>query len=89
MSKNAKVLSFCKVGIFALILANEVRGLVIALPVFAALFQAGGQLMTILLILSTLAGIALSVYLPTLALKKLQHDTLDALEGSPKNRRWV
>lgn len=86
MTKNKKVLSYCKIGIFALILANEVRGLILAGPVLVALFQAGGKWMTVLLILATLVGIALSVCLPALALKKLQHDTPNLLEGGPKKR---
>ena len=59
-----------KAGAF-LILANEIRGALLAAPVLVAMYEAGGTWMTLWLGFSVLAGIALSVALPTLALRKL------------------
>lgn len=57
----------------ALLLAlNEIRGLILAAPVFYAMYQAGGSLMAIWLGVSSLLGIALSVVIPMFALKKIE-----------------
>ena len=57
----------------ALLLAlNEIRGLILAAPVFYAMYQSGGSLMAIWLGISSLLGIALSVIVPMFALKKIE-----------------
>lgn len=57
----------------ALLLAlNEIRGLMLAAPVFYAMYQSGGSLMAIWLGISSLLGIALSVIVPMFALKKIE-----------------
>ena len=48
----------------ALLVANEVRGFVLAAPVLYGMYQAGGTLMAIWLGICSLAGIALSVIAP-------------------------
>ena len=60
-----------KVGA-AFLLFNEVRGLVLAAPVFYGMWQAGGSLMAIWLGICSLGGIALSVIVPLFAAKKLR-----------------
>ena len=55
-----------------LIIINEVRGVVLAAPVFYAMYESGGTLMAIWLGLCSLAGIGLSVVVPMLALKRIQ-----------------
>lgn len=59
-----------KVGV-ALLVANEVRGLVLTVPVFYGLYEAGGTPMAVWLGVCSLAGIALSVVAPLLVAKKL------------------
>ena len=54
------------------ILFNEVRGLILAAPVFYGMYQAGGSWMAIWLGICSLGGIALSVVVPWFAAKKLQ-----------------
>ena len=56
----------------ALLLANEVRGLVRAAPVLYGMYQAGGTLMAIWLGICSLAGIALSVVGPLFVARKLK-----------------
>ena len=60
-----------KAGI-ALLIANEIRGLVLALPILYGMYVAGGTLMAIWLGFCSLAGIALSVVVPLLIGKKLK-----------------
>ncbi|MFM5949811.1 MAG: hypothetical protein ACKOPM_11385 [Novosphingobium sp.] len=48
-------------------LVNEVRGVVLAVPVLYAMYQAGGTLMAIWLGICSLGGIALSVLVPVYA----------------------
>ena len=60
-----------KVGIVALI-ANEVRGLILAAPVFYGMYAAGGTAMALWLGFCALAGIALSVALPFFVARKLK-----------------
>lgn len=55
--------SLGKLAAVAFIL-NEVRGIVIAVPVMYGLYQAGGTLMAIWLAVCSLAGIVLSVVVP-------------------------
>lgn len=55
-----------------LLAVNEIRGLLLAGPVIYAMYQSGGTLMAVWLGFSSLAGIALSVFVPLLAAKKLQ-----------------
>lgn len=60
-----------KAGI-ALLVANEVRGLVLAAPVLYGMYEAGGTLMAIWIGICSLAGIILSVVVPLLVAKKLK-----------------
>jgi len=48
----------------ALIAMNELRGLILAVPILYAMYQAGGTLMAIWLGMCSLGGIALSVAAP-------------------------
>lgn len=59
-----------KLGMVALIF-NELRGLILAAPVLYGLYMSGGTAMAIWLAFCALAGIALSVIVPLLAVKKL------------------
>jgi hypothetical protein len=60
-----------KVGIAAFV-ANEVRGLILAGPVFYAMYEAGGAWMAMWLGVSALGGIAISVLAPVWLAKKLK-----------------
>lgn len=60
-----------KAGLAALV-ANEVRGLVLAGPVLYAMYEAGGTAMAIWLGFCSLAGIALSVVAPLFVARKLK-----------------
>jgi hypothetical protein len=60
---------FLKSAIVMFVL-NEVRGVVLAVPVFYGMYQAGGTLMAIWLGFCSLAGIALSVAVPIFAEKR-------------------
>jgi hypothetical protein len=60
-----------KAGLGALV-ANEVRGLILAGPVLYGMYQAGGTAMAAWLAFCSLAGIALSVFGPLLVARKLQ-----------------
>jgi hypothetical protein len=60
-----------KAGIGVLV-ANEVRGLVLAGPVLYAMYAAGGTLMAIWVATCSLAGIALSIIGPLFVGKKLK-----------------
>ncbi len=55
-----------------LLVANEVRGLILTAPVFYGLYQAGGTLMAIWIAFCSLAGIALSVMVPLLAASNIK-----------------
>ncbi len=55
-----------------LLAANEARGLVLAGPVFYAMYQSGGTLMAIWLGFCSLGGIALSVIVPLVIARKLR-----------------
>ena len=56
----------------AVLVANEVRGLVLAGPVLYAMYEAGGTAMAIWLGFCSLAGIALSVIAPLFVARKLK-----------------
>ena len=60
-----------KAGLAALV-ANEVRGLILAGPVLYAMYEAGGTAMAIWLGFCSLAGIALSVIAPLFVARKLK-----------------
>lgn len=49
---------------------NELRGIVLAVPVLYAMYQAGGTLMAIWLGICSLGGIALSVIVPVVIDKR-------------------
>ena len=68
--RNLGALSF-KLG-WLLLIANEVRGFVLSLPVFAALIAEGGTLVAWWTALCALGGIALSVIVPGWLLKKMK-----------------
>ena len=60
-----------KLGIVALV-ANEVRGFVLAAPVLYAMYLSGGTAMALWLGVCSLAGIALSVAAPVFVVRKLK-----------------
>ncbi len=60
-----------RVGI-ALLVANEIRGIVLAAPVFYGMYEAGGTVAAIWLGVCSLAGVALSVVVPVLIAKKFE-----------------
>jgi hypothetical protein len=55
-----------------LLVANEVRGLILAGPVIYGMYQAGGTAMAIWLAFCSLAGIALSVFGPLFIARKFK-----------------
>jgi hypothetical protein len=55
-----------------LIVANEVRGLILTAPVFYGIYQAGGTLAAIWIGVCSLGGIALSVVVPLFAARRLK-----------------
>ena len=55
-----------------LLVANEVRGVILAGPVLYGMYQAGGTAMAIWLAFCSLAGIALSVFGPLFVARKLK-----------------
>ena len=60
-----------KAGLAALV-ANEVRGFVLAAPVLYGMYEAGGTIMAIWLGVCSLAGIALSVFAPLFVARKFK-----------------
>ena len=62
---------FFKAGAVALIF-NEVRGMILAVPVLYAMYESGGTAMALWLGFCSLAGIALSVIVPIFAARKLE-----------------
>ena len=60
-----------KAGI-ALLLANEIRGVAVAAPVFYGMYTAGGTAMAVWLGICSLAGIALSVIAPVFLARKFK-----------------
>ena len=61
-----------------LLVANEVRGLILAAPILYGMYQAGGSWMAIWLGICSLGGIALSVAVPVFAASRLQKATRSA-----------
>lgn len=55
-----------------LLVANEVRGLILAGPVLYGMYKAGGTAMAVWLGFCSLAGIALTVFGPLLIARKLK-----------------
>ena len=60
-----------KVGI-GLLLANEIRGLVLSAPVFYGMYAAGGTPMAVWMGVCSLVGIAVSVLLPFFIARKFE-----------------
>ena len=56
----------------ALLIANEIRGLALAVPVLYGMYVAGGTLMAIWIGVCSLAGIALSVIGPLFVARRLK-----------------
>jgi hypothetical protein len=71
MSISTLVGLLAKAGL-AMLLANEVRGLVLAAPILYGMYQAGGTLMAIWLGICSLAGIGLTVVGPLFVARKLK-----------------
>jgi hypothetical protein len=67
----ALLLSFLLKAGAGLVAVNEIRGLVLAGPVFYGMYQSGGTAMAIWLGVCSLGGIALSVIVPLIAAKKI------------------
>lgn len=55
-----------------LLVANEVRGLILAGPVLYGMYEAGGTAMAVWLGFCSLAGIALTVFGPLFVARKLK-----------------
>jgi hypothetical protein len=66
---SAAVLVKAAVG---LLVANEVRGFILAAPVLYGMYEAGGTLMAVWVGLCSLAGITLSVVGPLFVARKLR-----------------
>ena len=60
-----------RAGAFLLV-ANEIRGILLTAPVFYALYAAGGTAMAVWLAFCSLSGIALSVVVPLFMARKVQ-----------------
>jgi hypothetical protein len=60
-----------KAGLAALV-ANEVRGLILAGPVLYGMYEAGGTAMAMWLAFCSLAGIAISVFGPLFVARKFK-----------------
>ena len=60
-----------KTGI-ALLIANEIRGIVLAVPILYTMYATGGTMMAIWLGVCSLAGVALSVAIPLFVGRKLK-----------------
>jgi hypothetical protein len=56
----------------ALLVANEVRGFVLAAPVLYGMYEAGGTAMALWLGFCSIAGIALSVFGPLFVARRLK-----------------
>ncbi len=69
---RSMIQTLLKLGAVVLV-ASEVRGLVMAAPVMYALWQSGGTLMAYWLAFCTLGGIALSVIVPLWVARKLRN----------------
>ena len=51
-------------ALFAMVVLNEIRGAILAVPVLWTMYQSGGTVMAVWLGFCSLAGIALSVAVP-------------------------
>lgn len=60
-----------KTGV-VLLVANEIRGVIMAVPVLYGMYAAGGTMMAIWIGLCSLGGIALSVVVPLFVGRKLK-----------------
>ncbi len=60
-----------KAGLAALV-ANEVRGVIFAGPVLYGMYEAGGTAMAMWLAFCSLAGIAISVFVPLVLARKFR-----------------
>lgn len=69
---TSPILDLLAKGFAVLLVANEVRGIILTAPVFYGLYQAGGTLMAIWMAICSLGGIALSVVVPLFAARKLK-----------------
>lgn len=67
LSKSLAIL--LKAGLVLLIF-NEVRGFILAVPVIYGIYQAGGDMMALWIGFCSLAGIALSVLVPIVVAKR-------------------
>lgn len=56
----------------ALIIANEIRGVIMAVPILYGMYAAGGTMMAIWIGLCSLGGVALSVIVPLFVGRKLK-----------------
>ena len=56
----------------AVLVANEVRGLILAGPVLYGMYEAGGTAMAMWLAFCSLAGIAISVFGPLFVARKFK-----------------
>lgn len=56
----------------ALLVANEVRGFVLAAPILYGMYEAGGTIMAVWLGVCSLAGIAVTVVGPLFVARKLK-----------------
>jgi hypothetical protein len=65
---STSVALIVKAGI-ALLVANEIRGLILAAPVLYAMYEAGGTVMAVWIGICSLAGIGLSVVGPLFVAK--------------------
>jgi len=65
-------LSFIARAAWALFILNEIRGVILAVPVMWAMYEAGGSLMALWLGFCTLAGIVLSVVVPWIVARRLR-----------------
>ncbi|KLI64396.1 hypothetical protein [Aurantiacibacter marinus] len=72
IQRRTSILRFILRSAALLIALNEIRGIILAAPVFYAMYQAGGTLMALWLGASSLLGIALSVIIPLFAVKRLE-----------------
>ncbi|MCF2514479.1 hypothetical protein LVY65_05285 [Sphingomonas sp. G124] len=57
---------------FAALVANEVRGLILAGPVLYGMYEAGGTAMAMWLAFCSLTGIAISVFGPLFVARKFK-----------------
>lgn len=69
---TSPVLDLLAKAFAVLLVANEIRGIILTAPVFYGLYQAGGTLMAIWMAICSLGGIALSVVVPLFAAKKFK-----------------